>query len=71
MSKGKKPITKGTKGGSTNNKLSEDMVLFNLIKDNEIKDAFKFYDPDNTGSINRKQLRSILGNFGYTKMNGK
>lgn len=28
MSKGKKPLTKGTKGGSTNNKLSEDMVYF-------------------------------------------
>lgn len=42
-----------------------------LTQDNEIKDAFKFYDPENTGSINRKQLRSILGNFGFTKMNGK
>ncbi|KRX01927.1 hypothetical protein PPERSA_05766 [Pseudocohnilembus persalinus] len=46
-------------------KLNEDM-------ENEIKDSFKFYTQQ-TGSnnIDRNQLRSILGNFGYTSLNVK
>lgn len=36
-----------------------------------MKDAFCFYDPEKTGSINRTQLRSILGNFAFTSMNVK
>lgn len=42
-----------------------------LTQENEIKDAFSFYDSTNTGYISRQNLRSILGNFAYTKMNGK
>ena len=41
------------------------------IQENEIKDAFAFYDSSNSGYVNRQQLRSILGNFAFTKMNGK
>jgi Ca2+-binding EF-hand superfamily protein len=41
------------------------------IQENEIKDAFSFYDSTNSGYITRQNLRSILGNFAYTKMNGK
>ena len=41
------------------------------MQENEIKDAFAFYDSSNSGYVNRQQLRSILGNFAFTKMNGK
>ena len=46
-------------------------TCYGKTQENEIKDAFKFYDVENSGVVNRKQLRSILGNFGFTKMNGK
>ncbi|EGR34906.1 hypothetical protein IMG5_001350 [Ichthyophthirius multifiliis] len=36
--------------------------------ENDIKDAFQFFDTDKTGQINRAQLRSILGNFAFTNM---
>ncbi len=36
-----------------------------------MKEAFRFYDSDNTGYISRSQLRSILGNFGYHNLNAK
>ena len=39
--------------------------------ENEIKDAFSYYDIDKTGYINRNQLRSILGNFAFNNMNVK
>lgn len=38
--------------------------------ENEVKDAFQFY-AGNEGAISRQHLRSILGNFAFTKMNGK
>ena len=31
----------------------------------EIKDAFDFYDQEGTGYVNRGNIRSILGNFGF------
>jgi Ca2+-binding EF-hand superfamily protein len=43
----------------------------NNKKENEIKDAFNFYDQEKTNTINRTQLRSILGNFAFANMNVK
>ena len=31
----------------------------------EIKDAFEFYDSDNKGTIERVEIRNIMGNFGF------
>jgi Ca2+-binding EF-hand superfamily protein len=45
--------------------------MLNLIQENEIKDAFDFYDTEKKGLIARNNLRSILGNFAFSKMNGK
>ncbi|CAK94881.1 unnamed protein product (macronuclear) [Paramecium tetraurelia] len=39
-------------------KLPDDM-------ESEIRDCFNFYDPSRTGFINRQNMRSILGNFGF------
>lgn len=52
-------------------KLSEDMVPLAAMQENEIKDAFDFYDTEKKGLISRNNLRSILGNFAFSKMNGK
>lgn len=41
------------------------------FQEKEVKDAFCFYETDKSGSINRTQLRSILGNFAFTSMNVK
>ena len=35
----------------------------------EIKEAFKFFDPDSTDYISRANVRSIMGNFGFHTLN--
>ncbi|EGR30461.1 hypothetical protein IMG5_131350 [Ichthyophthirius multifiliis] len=45
-------------------KLPDDM-------ETEIKDAFTYFDNEKKGTINRSQLRSILGNFAFSNMNVK
>jgi len=46
-------------------------MLCGYFQEKEVKDAFCFYETDKNGSINRTQLRSILGNFAFTSMNVK
>lgn len=47
----------------------EKLLMDNSISDYDpVAEAFKFYDPENTGFINTSVLRSLFENLGFGKL---
>ena len=65
-------------GTLTNNKTElKAKELYDMLKDNELEnfdpleEAFKLLDPDNTGALDIKRLKSLFSNLGYGQIEKK